>query len=327
MLFFAAGNFPMMLDRAAETAMARRMMVRYGAHSRLVSFYYREKAETVMQLKQGDLAEQVILMVDSGAFTAYTQDKVIDIDEYIDFLKRNIGHIDHYVALDVIGKGAASYSNYRHMRRAGLDPIPVWHVGTDKKYLLAYLEEAEYIGIGVRGERQRSENIAELNSIWENYLTDEYGFPKAKYHLMGISSAQIISKYPWYSTDGTSWANLAWNGSVVVPRSLAGIVRFDQTPLTVPVTDRRTDMPGYLENRNNQEREYILSQVNSKVIRFNLDPDLSNTTTRDTINLSYYLDLAESQPDYPWPYKRNLTTIFRQIEVDTRRYSRMIRLA
>ncbi len=75
------------------------------------------------------------------------------------------------------------------------------------------------------------------------------------------------------------------------------------------------------------ERKYILSQINSRVIRFNLDPDLSNATTRDTINLSYYLDLAESQPEYSWAYRRNLTSIYRQMEDDTRRYSRMIRPA
>jgi len=327
MLFFAAGNFPMMQDPVAETLMARRMLTRYGVYGRLVSFYFKDKAEFVLELKRKDIAELVILTVDSGAYSAYTQGEVIDIDEYIGFLQENIGHIDHYVNLDIIGDGPASFANYRYMREAGLNPIPVWHVGTDKKYLSAYHAEAEYIGIGVRGERQRSENIAELDSIWENCLTDDQGIPKAKYHLMGISSAQTISKYSWYSTDGTSWAEAAWYGSIVVPRTLGGIVRFDQTPLTVPVIEGRLNDPGHLENRNDQEREYILSQVNSKVIRFNLDPDLSNPTTRDTINLSYYLDLAESQPEYPWPYKRNPVTMYKQMEEEAIRYSRMIRPA
>jgi hypothetical protein len=144
---------------------------------------------------------------------------------------------------------------------------------------------------------------------------------------MGISSAETLSKYPWWSADGTSWAQSAWNGSIVVPRTLAGIIRYDQTPLTVPVTERLLDESMHLENRNDQQRKYILSQITSKVIRFNLDPNPENPTTRDTINLSYYLDVAESQPEYPWAYKRNLTSILRQIEDDTRRYSRMIRQA
>ncbi len=325
MLFFAAGNFPMMQDPIAETAMAVKMLKRFGVYYRLVSFYYKQKAEMVLELKQGDFAEQVILMVDSGAYTAYTQNKVIDIDEYIDFLQRNIGNIDHYINLDVIGDGPASYANYLYMRRAGLNPVPVWHVETEKKYLLDYLDQADFVGIGVRGKRQTSENVAELDSIWENYLTDDQGIPRAKFHLMGISSAETLSKYSWYSADGTSWAQSAWNGSIVAPRTLAGIIRYDQTPLTVPVTEGRLDEPGHLENRNDQERKYILRQINSKVIRFNLDPDLENPVTRDTINLSHYLDLAESQLEYPWAYRRNPVMLYKQMEEEAIRYSRMIR--
>jgi hypothetical protein len=327
MYFFAAGNFPMMQNPKAETAMARKMRKRYGPYCRLVSFYYRGKAESVMQVKQENFAEGDILIVDSGAYSAFMKGTTLDRDEYIDFVKQNINFFDYCVNLDVIGNGERYYENYLYMTSAGLDPIPVWHVETDLRFLEAYLSEAEYIGIGVRGKNQTSENIAELDSIWENYLTEGKGFPKAKFHLLGVSSAQTISKYPWYSADGTSWAKAAWKGSIVVPRTLAGIIRYDQTPLTVPVTQRLLDKSGHLANRDPKEREYIYSQINSKIVQFNLDPDLSNATTRDTINLSFYLDMAESQPEYPWAYRRNLTSIYRQMEDDTRRYSRMIRPA
>ena len=48
----AAGNFRMMNNPELETLMARKFISRYGKHRRMLSFFYRDAAELVMQLKQ-----------------------------------------------------------------------------------------------------------------------------------------------------------------------------------------------------------------------------------------------------------------------------------
>jgi len=311
MLFFAAGNFPMMQDPVAETAMAVRMLKRFGVYCRLVSFYYKEKAETVMQLKQGDFAEQVILTVDSGAYTAYTQGKVIDIDEYIDFLQQNIGSIDHYVNLDVIGDGPASYANYRYMTRAGLNPIPVWHLETEKEYLLAYLDQADFVGISLpksKDPKKKAPNpkkqIPELDDLWLYPLTDQDGFPKAKFHLFGVASLPVIKRYPWWSFDSTSWVETAKFGGIYLPKAPNGIPSFNQIPSSVPVSNRSSDKDNHLLNLNRSKQKYAKARITSAELQFELNHNLDDQYTRYAINMAHFYNVAAIQPRWPWRFTR-----------------------
>ena len=174
MEFLAAGNFPMMLNLEAETAMARLMLKRYGFYNRLVSFFFRKAAENMVELKKLGYSG-IKVMVDSGAFSAYTQDIEINIADYMEFIQENLDHIDWYVNLDAIGRGQESYENYRTMRSEGLNPLPVWHLGTPKKYFRCYLDSTDYIGISLRKKVGVADSISELDRLWCDMLTDSQG--------------------------------------------------------------------------------------------------------------------------------------------------------
>ncbi len=88
------------------------------------------------------------LLLDSGAYSAKTQKKRLDIDDYIDYIKVHHDVFNKYFNLDVIGNGPKSYENYLYMKMKGLKPIPVWHAETDPKFLELYLKDCEYIAIG-----------------------------------------------------------------------------------------------------------------------------------------------------------------------------------
>src|SRR4051812_44347063 len=82
------------------------------------------------------------ILLDSGAYSAWTKGVVIDLPSYIQFIKKHRRMLAGYVNLDVIpgqdgrrphdreqieAAARASYRNLQLMRDAGLTPIPVFH--------------------------------------------------------------------------------------------------------------------------------------------------------------------------------------------------------
>lgn len=173
----------------------------------------------------------VRLMLDSGAFTAWSQGKEINLKDYIKYIKDNRGIIDTYFNLDVIPGGvggkptvesietaaAASYRNLEKMREAGLDPIPVYHEGERFYWLHKMLEDGcKYIGLGGLGGKS-----PEAKQLWMDQsftiLTEKDGRPKIKVHGLGIASFDLLRRYPWYTCDATSWALTSAYGNIFVP--------------------------------------------------------------------------------------------------------------
>jgi hypothetical protein len=167
-------------------------------------------------------------MIDSGAYSAWSQKNPIDIDEYITFihtlLKKTQGKDIIYVNLDVLDdhNGCKSYANYRIMRDAGLHPIPVFHAISKPKWLEKYLEDTDFIAIGAIAKMGSLVRKLSLDSIWNRYLLDADGMPVCKVHGMGITSFPLMKRYPWYSIDSTSWLQAGMYGKVFLPRRRNG---------------------------------------------------------------------------------------------------------
>ena len=195
------------------------------------------------------------LMLDSGSFSALTQEKEINIADYMEFIHENLDYLDWYVNLDVIGRGQESYENYRIMRAEGLDPIPVSHLGTPKKYFRGYLDSTDYVGISLRKKVRVADSISELDQLWCDMLTDSQGYPRAKYHLFGVSSARIIGGYCWWSFDSASWALNSAYGKLLFPRQNRGLFSFSDTPSVIPVSLRQKDKDRYIGNLCPKERD------------------------------------------------------------------------
>lgn len=90
------------------------------------------------------------LFVDSGAFSAFTCGVIIDIDDYIDFLKRNEKYIATYATLDVIGDYKGTARNTEYMESKGLHPLPTFHAGSPYEELERLVDKYEggYIALG-----------------------------------------------------------------------------------------------------------------------------------------------------------------------------------
>jgi hypothetical protein len=197
--------------------------------------------------------------LDSGAFSAWSRGAVIDLDEYCAFVKANIEHIEVYANLDVIpgvpGRNATkaereraaaqSWENFLYMRSEGLDPLPIFHVGEDFKWLDMMCEATDYIGLGGMVGSHLTPDLRRgwLDSVFYR-ICDSEGKPAVKTHGFGMTSIPLIFRYPWYSVDSTTWIKIASHGGVLLPAVRDGEFAFDKVPETVYVSDASTKATG-----------------------------------------------------------------------------------
>ncbi|MFW6272194.1 MAG: hypothetical protein ACOC2U_00225, partial [bacterium] len=193
---------------------------------------------------------RVDLFIDSGAFSAWTQNIKIDINDYIKFIKNHENVISVYANLDVIGIGGKmpnkktaqlTLKNQKLMERAGLNPIPVYHYGEPFSYLKRYVNNYEYLAIGVAGN-SGNKLIPWLDKCFSDYICDKKGNPKIKVHGFAVIGFHLLFRYPWYSVDSTSWVITGRLGSIFIPKFNGGNWQFDKPPLKIAVSSQSPNL-------------------------------------------------------------------------------------
>ncbi len=149
------------------------------------------------------------LLLDSGAFRAYTQGIDVDLNAYCDVLLAN-RWIKLYVNLDRIDpndpeEGARiSYQNFKHMRGRELDPMAVYHYGERIYHLERYLHEegVSSIGLGGVASNQPQRNAVFFARCFK--VIEKAGRP-IKVHAFGIAHPATLLQFPFDSADSTAW--------------------------------------------------------------------------------------------------------------------------
>lgn len=145
--------------------------------------------------------------LDSGAFSAKTANVAIDVDEYGEFIIKNRPIFHCYANLDIIGDAKGTNKNQRYLESKGLAPLPVFHFGSDLLELELLAREYDYICLGGLVP------LARQTKVLKNWLDKCFSIIKLrknKIHLFGITSREILMRYPAYSCDSTS----AFEGSI-----------------------------------------------------------------------------------------------------------------
>lgn len=169
----------------------------------LTSFFYKNDSLKLLNEWTYDR-----LFLDSGAFSAYTQDKTINLDVYAEFIKQYESKITHYANLDVIGDAEKTFENYKLLKAKGLKPMPVYHYGEARSYLKRYIDEGEsYIALGGMVGKQNS-FTCQLEELFDQYS-------HIKFHGFGLSNPVHVNKYPWYSVDSSTWSTGARMGHLI----------------------------------------------------------------------------------------------------------------
>lgn len=309
--------------------------------------------------------KKVELFLDSGAFSAWTQKTEINIQEYISFIKKHKELIDIYANLDAIpvksanntsinagsvDSAEATLKNQRIMEEAGLSPIPVFHFGEPEEYLEFYVEKYDYIAIGGIAKIRPLQLYSWLDELFANYICDSKGMPKVKVHGFAVTSLRLMTRYPWYSVDSTSWVVTGRMGSIFVPRRSNKKWVYDENSWKVSVStqspnkkeagqhfDTMTPIEQKLVLDYLHDKGYELGKSEFKVVNQSyelaenerfvgkkpakkdemrkvevlLEEGVANKYQhRDEINIIYFLDLEASLPDYPWAFKKKSHSLF-----------------
>lgn len=179
------------------------------------------------------------LFIDSGAFSAWTQGKVIDVDEYINWINERSEYIDLYGQIDVIpgdrnsGKlpsveevreaASKTWENYLYMRPKMKKPeglLYTFHVGEPLEFLKQALEWRDengnlipYIALGGMVGKPAEVRDRFLDQCFD--AISKSSNPNVKVHAFGMTDRNLLMKYPITSADSTSWIMTGAVGSIM----------------------------------------------------------------------------------------------------------------
>jgi hypothetical protein len=172
--------------------------------------------------------------LDSGAFSAWSKGTSIDLEEYAQFILDRPDTFNVIANLDVIPGAWGEVPTQRDIDRSaeqgwenfyalekllkpiGKRPINIYHQGEDKKWLKKLMDEQDYFGVSPGNDRTTRQKIEWLDAIMPT-LTDDKGWPIRKFHGFGVTSLEVLLRYPWYSVDSTSWVLTGRFGAIHVP--------------------------------------------------------------------------------------------------------------
>ena len=241
-------------------------------------------------------------------------------EKYIRFIKKNRRHITFYINLDIINNAQGSYDSLKYLESKGLSPLPVFHLGNDTKWLERYIKEGyDFICIGGITPNPWKAVKPALDKIWSEILTDRTGMPIVKVHGLAATSYRLMTAYPWWSVDSSSWLKLAIYGNIAVPPRKNGKYRMDVAPYSAPVSIHRTktkidkeDVLPTIKRKNRLLSREVLEWLNEIEVPVGTVNEMgdevewgvtSNWEARSLANLRYFKRLADSMPKWPWPFK------------------------
>lgn len=238
----------------------------------------------------------ISLIFDSGAYSAFTQKKVIDLEKYCDFLLANKDVIYSPVCLDSINPdgpeaaAAQGWDNFIYMRDRGVENVmPVFHAREHTKWLDKMLEATGYIGLSGTSLVSPSEHVAWYNLIW-NYITDVSGRPVADFHAFGDTSPVSMKNYPWATADSATWQ---------ITSGRTACIMIDGKPFQLRSKMRR-DRQQHLSADDPAPKKQVWEDL---ITRRGLNVDMlmkrelrpvELTTLRCFLNASYLMDVQET---------------------------------
>lgn len=241
------------------------------------------------------------LFIDSGAWSAHSKGKEVDIDKYIEYLNEYDEYFHVYAELDKIPgefrkpktreqqleAPEISWKNYLYMKdkiKSRDKLLPVFHQGEDFKWLKNMLEYTHedtgkhipYIGISPANDSSITGKIAFIDKCFE--IIKNSSNPDVKTHAFGMTSLEILEQYPFTSADSTSY---------LIAAIMDGSIMSDYGYLKV--SDRKL---AYKDNKLFLADKTLLNKLITKY-GFTLKELSKDSTKRVLYNMRYLLDWCQ----------------------------------
>ena len=213
------------------------------------------------------------LFVDSGAYSAYTQGKEINVDDYINLINDIGDVVTVFAQVDTIPQkidrepteeefsaaAGLSWENYLYMiervKPEYVDKImPVFHFHEDTKWLKQMLDftfpdghHIKYIGLAVS-----TIDNAEVRYNWLEMcfsMIKKSDNPDVMTHAFGCTALNVLETVPLTSADSTTWVMTASHGTILL----------DSKP--VCVSSRSSHNSQHISNKSKAIQEEIAERV------------------------------------------------------------------
>jgi len=241
------------------------------------------------------------------------------LDDYARFIKKYRIAIDLYANLDVIINPELSFKNQKYLeKKYNLNPVPIIHAGTDLKWLKMYIDKGHSI-IGLGG-RVLSTSIRDyrgwLDRCFDIICNTPDRLPKVKMHGFGITSYELLLRYPWWSVDSATWIKIGAYGAILVPYKRGGRFVFnkDNIPFVLNVSNEnsnKSDIGRHYSTLKTKEREIVEEWLDLIKIPLGKTDKKGNIIKKGVLNFhssrkkAIVLCLEEMRknlPEYPSPF-------------------------
>lgn len=166
----------------------------------LTSYHYFKNYD-YNRIIEGAQGRPLMIFGDSGAYSAASLGATIDLDDYAQWIIKWQHILTTYSNLDVIGDADGSMINQRRLETEyGLNPLPVFHVGSEFTRLEALCEEYDYIALGGMVPYSTTNLGSWLLKCFK--VADKHG---TVFHGFGQTRREYLMDFPWYSVDSSSW--------------------------------------------------------------------------------------------------------------------------
>ena len=231
--------------------------------NRLVSYMYPDQLHKWLEFSGKSSGN---MLLDSGAFSAWTKGESIDIDSYIQYSLSAIEKARKHhkrlrvVNLDVIPGNPGSstqlnkvsskknldsldksaqigFKNLLKMKDAGITPIHVFHQGEQFKWLEMMTEHTDYIGVSPANDMSISARITWMESVF-TYLQNNHIHVKT--HGFAVWMPQVLKTLPFTSTDAASWRIQAAWGGITYPIGGFANPDYSKSPSIIHISQKKS---------------------------------------------------------------------------------------
>ncbi len=224
-LYFAGNSYNEVMEYAKEKKVCK-LFTQMGER-KAINNWCDDKREGTINNK---------IFVDSGAYTAHTQGKEVNVDEYISYVNGIDSEIDLLAQVDkipgrfgvlrtkeeLLAAPEESWNNYLYMRdkvKSVEKLVPIFHQDEDFRWLKNMLEYKDENGnhipyIGISSSKDKAPKYREA-WYWKVFATIQASSnSNVKTHSFGTSSIRHLELFPFTSSDATSWVRGAAFGSI-----------------------------------------------------------------------------------------------------------------
>lgn len=139
------------------------------------------------------------VMIDSGAYTAFTKGYPVDLPGYAEYLTTWRGCWDHAITLDAIGDPITTRANTRKLHAMGIPVMPVFTRGDGLKEFDAMIRESRYVCVGGLVGMPREYQQPRIAVLQRRAVELGGGI-----HALGVSSTTVLAAARPYSADSST---------------------------------------------------------------------------------------------------------------------------